>query len=175
MMRTMRCSLAVLLALVACRRDAEREPTASPEPSAPPPTARVEPPPPKDVTPPPRPRERGTIFDDELARVTGHGPAWLLRQLAPEAYRRNGRFAGWQITACFPDDPELAAAADLEIGDIILTVEGDTLATPNAYSAMFEKAAKLDALHVARIRDGRREELVYRIAKAPLPEGDAAR
>jgi hypothetical protein len=171
MMRTMsrRAAIVCVLALAAC----PREPTATPsdDPPREPPLAdrndAVREPP--QALPPPRPREPGTIYADELERVTSHGPAWLLRQLAPEAHRRAGRFAGWTITACFPDDPELAAAADLEIGDIILTVEGDALATPNAYSALFERAGKLDALHVARIRDGRREELVYRIAAAPLP------
>ena len=171
MMRMMsrRRAIVCVLVLAACRRDnTSTTPTETPprEPPIAGDDSVREPPAP---SPPPRPREPGTIYEDELERVTSHGPAWLLRQLAPVAHRRSGRFAGWTITACFPDDPELAAAADLEIGDIILSVEGDTLATPNAYSALFERAGRLDALHVARIRDGRREELVYRIAPAPLP------
>lgn len=178
MMRSMsrRRVIACAFVLAACRREhASTAPQEAPTHEQPRADAdeSVRPPPP--ASPAPRPRAPLTIYSDELERITSHGPAWLLRQLAPEAHRRAGRFAGWTITACFPDDPELAAAADLEIGDIILTVEGDTLATPNAYSALFERAGKLDALHVARIRDGRREELVYRIVDAPLPADAPAR
>ncbi|HWB75243.1 MAG TPA: hypothetical protein VG755_09810 [Nannocystaceae bacterium] len=164
-----RRAIVCMLVLAACPRERTSTTPTEPPSHEPPIAAHDVVRDPPAPLPTPRPREPGTIYEDELERVTSRGPAWLLRQLAPEAHRRSGRFAGWTITACFPDDPELAAAADLEIGDIIVAVEGDALATPNAYSALFERAGKLDALHVARIRDGRREELVYRIAAAPLP------
>lgn len=166
---------AFVLALAGgCRREhaAPTVPPVAPEPATP---SAAPPLPDPSAAPTVRARAPGTIFSDELARATERGPGWLLRQLGPEPHRSAGRFAGWTITARFPDDPELAAACDLEIGDIVLAVEGDTLATPQAYSSLFERAGALETLHVTRIRDGRREELIYRIEPAPLPERAQAR
>ncbi len=173
--RPHRAALVLLLAAIACRRDPAEDPSSTP-PIEPPAIAAPEEPPLDEPEPVAvRAREPGTIFVDELDRAMERGPAWLLRQLAPEPHRSGGRFAGWTITARFPDDPELAAACDVLVGDIILTVEGDTLATPTAYATLFERAHELQTLRVARIRDGRREEKVYRIVAAPLPDGAAGR
>ncbi len=116
----------------------------------------------------------GTIPGDAIDRVTARGPGWLLGQLGPpEPYRPRGRFEGWTITAVFPDAPELCAPrCDLQPGDIIVSVEGDSLETPNAYTAVFERASDLKALRVVRIRAGVRETVEYRIVRAPLPAGD---
>jgi hypothetical protein len=165
--------LAFALSLGACRR--QTEVTAPPEPGEPAPAREPIEQAPLAAAPPVRAREPGTIFADELARATERGPGWLLRQLGPEPHRSAGKFDGWTITARFPDDPELAAACDLELGDLILAVEGDPLATPTAYSRLFERADELETLQVTRIRGGTREELVYRIAPAPLPERPQAR
>jgi hypothetical protein len=122
----------VLLAVACARR---QPPPRSPTADAPPPTSIDAPPPatavpdvpqqppapaaPDDVTP------RGTIARDDLDRALARGPGWLLRELAPEPERADGRFVGWRIGAVFPDAPELCAAGcDLRTGDVIVSVEG---------------------------------------------------
>ncbi|MFO0637491.1 MAG: hypothetical protein U0168_32100 [Nannocystaceae bacterium] len=168
-----------MLLAVACAR--RQPPPRSPTADAPPPTSIDAPPPatavpdvpqqppapaaPDDVTP------RGTIARDDLDRALARGPGWLLRELAPEPERADGRFVGWRIGAVFPDAPELCAAGcDLRTGDVIVSVEGDRLETPTALQRLFERAAELSVLHVVRIRDGQREQLAFRIVAQPLPD-----
>lgn len=112
----------------------------------------------------------GTIAWEHVDLVAAQGPGWLLRQLEPVAHRPTGRFEGWRINAVFPDAPELCeGGCDLRTGDIILAVEGDALETPNAYSALFERAPTLVELRVLRVREGVREQVTYRITQRPLP------
>lgn len=124
-------------------------------------------PPPADPSP-----AKGTIAWQHVDRATARGPGWLLGQLAPEPYRPRGRFEGWELTAVFPDAPELCTpSCDLRPGDVILSVQGDALETPDAYSAMFDRARTLTSLRVVRLREGVRETVEYRISERPLPGG----
>lgn len=112
----------------------------------------------------------GTIAWEHVDLVSAQGPGWLLRQLDPVVHRPRGRFEGWRINAVFPDAPELCeGGCDLRPGDIIVTVEGDALETPTAYSALFERAPKLVELRVVRVREGIREQVTNRITPRPLP------
>lgn len=165
-----------LLVLVACRRN--EPPSAAPEEaprqtSAP---ARYDDATPKDgdavevttpgddpPTPAKDPRPPQTIFRSEIQRALAGGPAYLLRQLGPEPYRVEGRFIGWEITQLFPDDPSLCDPCDLAVGDVILTVNGDRLETPQAFAAMVEKADKLRSLEVRSLRAEQRRIVKYEI------------
>lgn len=177
-------ALALVLLAVACTR---RSPPSRPPEHEPPPAAKAEPRAPEpapddaaepaggdavpqDTTPP------GTIAREDLERALSHGPGWLLRELAPEAERADGRFVGWRIGAVFPDAPELCAGGcDLRTGDVIVSVEGDKLETPTALQRLFERADELSVLHVVRIRDGQREQLAFHIVARPLPDADEPR
>ncbi len=170
-----RVALTSLLIASACRPAASARP--APEPAAA--QASTEPPPNIDApaiepssAPPAVAHEPGTIARDAIDRVTARGPGWLLRQLGPEPYRPRGRFEGWRITAVFPDAPEVCSpGCDLLEGDVILSVAGDTLETPDAFAAMFERAPTMQTLKVVRLRAGVRETVDYRIVPQPLPEG----
>lgn len=164
--------LALACSLLGCSRHAAPTPT---PPSDTPTQARA---PIDDATPPAEPapsasapaRAPGTIARDDLEAALAHGPAWLLRQLGPEPYSEGSRFVGWEITAVFPDAPELCASGcDLRRGDIILAVEGDRVETPTAYAKLFDRAASLEALHIVRMRDGDREQVVFPIVPLPSP------
>lgn len=101
----------------------------------------------------------------DLDKALANGPAWLLRQIAPEPYRPKGRFEGWVITDVFPDAPELCAArCDLRKGDVILSVEGDPIETPDAFVALLARLPELSAVEVVRLRDGAVERKRFTIA-----------
>lgn len=106
-----------------------------------------------------------TIARSDLDEVLSHGPAWLLRQIAPEPYRPKGRFEGWIITDVFPDAPELCGPrCDLRKGDVILSVEGDRVETPDAFVALLARLPELSQLEVVRLRDGALERKRFTIA-----------
>lgn len=111
------------------------------------------------------PRPPLTIFRAEIDRALRHGPGYLLGQLGPEPFRVGGHVVGWKITRVFPDAPELAAECDLQPGDVVLSVNGDPLATPTALSAMLERLPELDVLVVTRLRDAQREVIRYSLVE----------
>lgn len=111
-----------------------------------------------------RARPPGTIFRSEIERATGPGPAYLLRQLGPEPMRHDGHFVGWTVTRLFPDDPSLCApTCDLELGDVILGVNGNRLDTPQRLSDALKALPGWTKLEVHTLRDGQRRRRVYPI------------
>lgn len=115
--------------------------------------------PPAEDARPPR-----TIFRAELQRATERGPAHLLRQLGPEPFRHHGTFVGWELTRLFPDDPHVCASGcDIAVGDVILSVNGSRLETPQQLSDAFAGLPKTDRLVVHSLREGKRRERTYRI------------
>lgn len=107
-----------------------------------------------DASEPARPP--GAIYRSELVRATRGGNApYLLSQLSPEPYAPQGRFEGWIITRVWPGDPELCEpGCDLRVGDIILSVNGSKLDTPEQLSNMLADLDAIDSLAIAGIRDG---------------------
>jgi len=113
---------------------------------------------------PSTPRPPNTVFRTEIDRALRGGPGYLLAQLGPEPFRLRGHFVGWEITRLFPDDPELAATCDLRVGDVVVSVNGDPLATPQAFTAMLEALPQLDSLEVVTLRDEARRVTRYALA-----------
>lgn len=112
-------------------------------------------------------RPQGGIFRSELDLALSRGPGYLLYELGPEPFRVSGKFVGWEITRVFPDEPRLCAdGCDLEVGDVILSVNGDRIETPQALSDLLETLPKADALVVKSLRDEKRRVVTY-----PLVEG----
>ncbi len=135
---------------------------------APPASARVDAPEEGEPAAARYPRPARAIFREELQRATGPGPAYLLRQLAPEPYRHDGHFIGWEITQVFPDDPELCApGCDLALGDVILGVNGHRLHTPQDLSDALEALPSWTHLRVQRLREGKRIDVTYAVLDAP--------
>lgn len=114
---------------------------------------------------PTAPRPARTIFRSELERALARGPGYLMAQLGPEPFRLDGQFVGWEITRVFPDDPDLCESCDLHVGDVILSVAGDPLQTPQALTGLLERLPTLPVLEVTRLRDQQREEVRYSLVE----------
>ena len=107
-------------------------------------------------------RPPGTIFRSEIDRALSRGPGYLLYELGPEPYRLSGTFVGWEITRVFPDEPALCRdGCDLMVGDIILSVNGDRLETPQALSNMIDALPRTDTLTIKSIRNEKRRVATY--------------
>jgi len=123
----------------------------------------------EDAEPVSAPRERAprppqTIYRSELVRATSFGPAYLLREVAPEPFRHAGRFVGWEVTQFFPDDPALCSpGCDMQVGDVILSVNGSRLETPQQLSDEFEKIPERAELRVVSLRGETRRRITYKI------------
>lgn len=116
--------------------------------------------------PSPVARPANTIFRSEVVRVTNFGPAYLLRELGPEPFRHAGRFVGWEITQVFPDDPGLCApGCDLQVGDVVLSVNGSRLETPQQLSDEFGKLPDRSKLTIVSLRDEKRRSVSYTIVE----------
>lgn len=110
-------------------------------------------------------RPLNTIFRSEIEQALSRGPGYLLYELGPEPYRLSGKFVGWEITKVFPDEPELCAdGCDLQPGDIILSVNGDRLETPQALSNMVDTLPSMTKLVVKSIRNEKRRTATYSLA-----------
>lgn len=107
-----------------------------------------------------------TIFRSELRRATQDGnAAYLLGQLRPEPYRPQGRFEGWIIGAVWPGDPQLCEpGCDLQVGDVILGVNGSKLERPEDLADALAKLDTLATLEVRGLRGGEYFERSYAIA-----------
>ena len=154
--------------LTACRPPSDTDATAqAPEAGAA--AEHEQPSEPEAQTPADRPE--GSIYRSELVRATQNGtPAYLLGQLAPEPYRPQGRFEGWVITRVWPGDPDLCQpGCDLYPGDVILSVNGSRLETPEALSAMLERLIEFESIDVSGIRNGEFFERSYPILSDPEP------
>lgn len=119
--------------------------------------------------PGPDARPPASIYRAELWRATKGGNApYLLGQLGPEVYAPQGRFEGWVITRVWPGDPELCApGCDLFVGDIILSVNGSKLETPEQLTNALADLDALDSIDVTGIRDGEFFERSYAILPDP--------
>jgi hypothetical protein len=114
-------------------------------------------------------RPAGAIYRSELRRATKDGSAaYLLGQLRPEPYRPQGRFEGWIIGAVWPGDPELCApGCDLQVGDVILGVNGSKLERPEDLADAMSKLDSLETLEVRGLRGGEYFERSYPILADP--------
>jgi type II secretory pathway component PulC len=114
-------------------------------------------------------RPPGVIYRSELRRATRDGSAaYLLGQLKPEPYRPQGRFEGWIISAVWPGDPELCApGCDLQIGDVILGVNGSKLERPEDLADAMSNLDTLETLELRGLRDGQYFERTHTIATDP--------
>ncbi len=107
-------------------------------------------------------RPPATIYRSEIDHALARGPGYLLYELGPEPFRASGRFVGWEITRVFPEEPGLCApGCDLQVGDVILSVNGDRLETPQALSNMIDALPSMDTLVIKSLRDQRRRVASY--------------
>ncbi|KIG11836.1 hypothetical protein DB30_02388 [Enhygromyxa salina] len=90
-----------------------------------------------------------------MRATQGGSASYLMAQIGPEAYRPQGRFEGWMITRVWPGDPGLCApGCDLRPGDVILSVNGSKLETPEELSNLLARIDQLESVELTGIRDG---------------------
>jgi type II secretory pathway component PulC len=164
-------ALAILSLSVACK-PVESKPPSGDEPliSGPEdpdheaPAMTEDSPEPASTTAAPGSRPPHTIYRSEIERALTGGPAYLLRELGPEPFRMEGKFVGWELTAVYPDDPGLCdPGCDIAAGDVILSVNGDRLETPQALTDMLARLPKTDELVVKSLRNEKRRVVTYTI------------
>jgi type II secretory pathway component PulC len=119
------------------------------------------------------PRPAGAIYRSEVVRATqGGSAAYLMSQLGPEPYRPQGRFEGWVVTRVWPGDPELCApGCDLAPGDVLLSVNGSKLETPEELTNLLERIDELESIDLVGIRGGEFFERSHPVLPDPaLPQ-----
>src|SRR5262245_20875098 len=104
---------AVLAAAASCGGQA-------PPPAAP--AAKPAAPPPKRASLP-----AGHLAREDVDAALAKGPPWILRRVAVEEVLRDGKFIGWRLVA-MPADWK---GIDLKPGDVVTTVNGQTLEKPD--------------------------------------------
>jgi len=75
-------------------------------------------------------------------------------------------FRGWRVLARFPEDPGLCGAdCDLQVGDVIVSVNGNTLERPEQLMKLVASVPELREVVVVRKRPSSSvvESLTYRI------------
>lgn len=105
---------------------------------------------------------KGTIRRSDLNRVIADGPAALLAHVSTEPERQGRRFIGFRIAAFHPEAP---SALDLQVGDVIITVNGLAIVTPQDFFRVFQELKVASELRFDIIRDNSRKSLVYPIVE----------
>lgn len=163
--------------LVACSPKVDTTPRAFDEdlPRAAPPAATAGAP----VEAAPRPEapkgkgvRRGTIARAALLATLDAGPGTFLRQLEVTPQKRGDAFVGWQLVQ-FLDAKTPLLAVDLAPGDVLLSINHQTLARPDQFQALWDSLRTADTLTAELWRGDGKFELAFAIdppAAAPHPK-----
>ena len=149
--------------LAACAAAPPRVTTPAEEPAAPEEVAPavVAPAPVVSMTKEER-RSTGTISRRELVQVLDGAPGRFLQHVDTEPRFVGGRFRGWKVAAFFPGD-ERFATVDLQPGDVILAVNGQSIEQPDQLMRVWEALRLERALVVSLERAGQPRQLRYEI------------
>jgi type II secretory pathway component PulC len=104
----------------------------------------------------------GTIKRAELVKVLDAAPGRFLQHVETEPRLVGGRFHGWRLASFFPGD-ERFAAVDLEPGDVILAVNGQSIEQPDQLMKVWDALRTGTALVVSLERDGQPRQLRFEI------------
>ncbi len=104
---------------------------------------------PKEEAPP------GRIHRAALDEILRAGPSWLLKRVPIEEVMSRGKFIGWRVQR-FPAQWE---NVDLRPGDIVRSVNGMPLETPDRFWTAWTSLAVASELSVGFERDGQKREL----------------
>lgn len=94
-----------------------------------------------------------------VEQVLDAGPQKLIAGLRVEGHRALGKFVGFRIVKVLPDGP-LSDMEALKVGDIIITVNGQSVERPDHFMKIWEGVRKRDTLEVRILRGV--QPLVYR-------------
>ena len=117
------------------------------------------------------PREftrRGTIDRAALDAVLDRGPGVFLGGFELAPHFRDQRFAGWAIVR-FLDSGTYFGHVDLRPGDVVMTVNGHTVARPRNLQELWLDLRLAESIVVQAERDGQPFELRFDVIDAPGP------
>jgi len=104
----------------------------------------------KPAPPPPAPPTRTTkIGRAQLDAFLAPGPGALLAKVRVAAATKNGKFHGWRILSLPPD-----TTVELQVGDVVLGVNGQGLERPEHLAAVWEKLRGTSEVVVDYEREG---------------------
>jgi hypothetical protein len=121
--------------------------------------------------PAPAPREitrRGTIDRAALDAVLDRGPGVFLGGFELAPHFRDQRFAGWAIVR-FLDSGTYFGNIDLRPGDVVMTVNGHTVARPRNLQELWLDLRLAQSIVVQAERGGQPFELRFDVIDAPGP------
>ena len=122
---------------------------------------RSEPTPAPSVTEPPP--TQGRIDRGVLLGVLDAGLGRFLQGVATEAVLDEGEFHGFRILSLYPDDQRFRDL-DLGPGDLITSINGQSIERPEEALAVWESLRVVSALMITYERDGVERELRFEIA-----------
>jgi type II secretory pathway component PulC len=102
----------------------------------------------------------GTIFRKDLNEVLASGPASVLALITTEPVRSSGQFVGFKISGFTQGAPQ---SIDLQVGDVILAVNGRKIERPEHYFEIFEELRVASELRFDLQRDGTKKTLSYAV------------
>ena len=102
----------------------------------------------------------GQIRRADLSAILSRGPGGVLTLVETEPYRESGRFVGFKIARFVEGAPK---AVDLREGDILLSVNGLKIASPDDYYRAFQELQVASELRFDVLRDGAPKTLAYPI------------
>lgn len=107
-------------------------------------------------------RATGSIRRAELNAVLDGAPGRFLQHVDTEPRFVGGRFRGWRLASFFPGDARFTGV-DLQAGDVVLTVNGQSIERPDQLMRIWEALRVEPALVVAIERDGQARQLRFEI------------
>jgi type II secretory pathway component PulC len=97
----------------------------------------------------------GTVSRASVNAVLDASPGELLKGIEVAAVRPGGEFRGWQLVRLLPEG-KVFAAVDLAPGDMLVSLNGHTLETPQDLSALWLELYRAAAIDATIDRRGQR-------------------
>jgi S1-C subfamily serine protease len=104
----------------------------------------------------------GLIARAELALVLEGGLGRFLQGVETEPALDDGRFVGFRLISLYPDDPRFRDL-DLEPGDVIVRVNGESIERPEQAVAVWNSLRVASELWIEYLRGRERRELRFPI------------
>jgi S1-C subfamily serine protease len=109
---------------------------------------------------------RGTIERTTLDAVLDRGPGSFLGGFEVAPHFRSQRFAGWAIVR-FLESGRVLSSVDLRPGDVVMTVNGYTIARPRHLQELWLELRISQAIVVKAEREGQPFELRFDVIDSP--------
>jgi hypothetical protein len=115
---------------------------------------------------PPAGVRRGTVERAVLDAVLDRGPGSFLGGFELAPHFRGERFAGWAIVR-FLESGRFLGSVDLRPGDVVMTVNGYTIARPRHLQELWLELRMSQAIVVQAEREGKPFELRFDVIDSP--------